>query len=78
MTAPREFPGIDSALVGLMLDAITDAYTERMERAQSDSERMALARAWATESLRELSGLDTEDANRRRALYELVARQDPR
>lgn len=61
--------GIDPALVRITLAELADEFGERIARAQSGGERAALLEQWATCCVRELSGLDTDEARRLSALY---------
>ena len=70
----REWPGIDPAMVRLMLGALAEVYGERVACAQSGGECAALVRDYAQECLRELRGVDTEEARSLRALYGAIER----
>jgi hypothetical protein len=70
----QEWPGIDPALTQLTLSALAARYGDRIALAQSGGERASLVRDYAKECLRELSGLDTEEAHSLRVLYRAIER----
>lgn len=68
----QDWPGIDPTVVRLMLAALAEVYGERVASAQSGGECASLVRDYARECLRELRGVDTEEARSLRALYRAI------
>lgn len=67
------WPGIDPVRVRLLLGELDQVFAERVASACSGTEQATLVEEWATRSARELEGLDTDEAQRLRAIYRAIA-----